>query len=88
MKVSTKKINIKAELPYVLEVSDYHEFNDYEWFLRQLFGQQLKVEELNAPANPYYLGLVYAGKRPTKLIKDLELSYQEEDDGLQDSPLV
>ena len=54
------------KLPAFIEADDYHEFGHIEYTLQNL-GINLKVEELRF-SNPCYLGIVYQGRKPTKLI--------------------
>ena len=72
------------KLPFVKRFSDYHEIDNLEDTLNSDggIGKKIKSHECGFVA-PYYLGLFYTGKRPSKaeILKMIrtELGYSEED---------
>ena len=56
---------VSATLPKVITVTDYHEFRDLEETLKIILDKKVKVKELGF-ADGEYVGVVYAGKQPTK----------------------
>ena len=56
-------------LPKLIEVTDYHEFNDIETYI-QLIDRNLKCEEIGFSA-PQYVGIIYYKKYTKKQVKEL-----------------
>jgi len=61
--------SIKIDLPKVIEVDDYHYFQELEENLISLSGQSVKVKELDESMcihfEANYVGIIYIGKLPT-----------------------
>jgi len=76
------KTALTANLPCLIEVRDYHEFEVAEDFYKDI-GLKLKVEEVCC-CEGQYMGLVYKGRKPTKLIKAIQKANERCDEGTQD----
>lgn len=82
-KKATKKanksqfINLRVKLPVAFHVYDYHEFKYIDEYVKAI-SPKLRCEEVEEEDilfdNPYYWGIFYYGKRPSKktILKLLE----------------
>lgn len=69
----------KKYLKEVITAPDYHDFSEIVFILNKYGNYKEKVKfvefgytELNEYGNSGYMGIIYTGKRPTKLIKKIK----------------
>ena len=67
---------IEIELPKIVEVMDYHEFDYLKLYLSQIGLKGVKVEEIGFNGN--YIGIVY--KKKDEDYKKLVEKYKEEEE--------
>lgn len=68
-KAKKTKLQVKIELPAVLRVYDYHEFDQAESFYKEI-GLKLKIDQIGVGYGGSYLGIVYKTKDENfKLLK-------------------
>lgn len=72
--------SIELTLPKIVEVIDYHEFDNIVEYVETLTGKRIKYYELSEYDDqydmPHNVALFYVGKLPTK--KEINLMLSEE----------
>ena len=57
------------KLPKLITASDYHYFNDFSCSLTKLVGRKIKIEEVGFDSDHgRYVGVVFAGRKPSKQV--------------------
>jgi hypothetical protein len=64
-KMKMSKVKFEIELPKIIEVSDYHDFEEEQYILSKRYGINVKIKEIGFNA-PDYVGLVYTGIKPLR----------------------
>lgn len=74
-------VNVKANLPIIIEVSDYHDFDYLAEHLKAIIPG-VKIREVIREVGSGYIGLVYIGaltdNANAKLLKELKEGVQNE----------
>lgn len=63
----SNNMDATIQLPRLITAWDYHCFNDFACAMTEMAGRKIKIEELGFDYdNGRYIGVVYAGRKPSK----------------------
>lgn len=73
-------LNVQVQLPRIIEVHDYHEFNHIKYMIQNMLGiKNIEVDEVGFTNDGMYIGVIHTKTMEhQKLVTDLIKYYDNE----------